>query len=47
VQFWAPDVRTPEFKAEAARQSREVAASPEEADIAAFIDAAIEWSIER
>lgn len=43
VQFWVPDVRTPEFKAEAARQSRLVAASPEEADVIAFIEAAADW----
>ena len=42
VQLWLPDTRTPEFAAEAHRQSRLVAESPGEADDQAFIDAASE-----
>jgi hypothetical protein len=38
IQIWVPDVRSPEFAAEARRQSLLVAMSPEEADIHAFID---------
>jgi hypothetical protein len=38
VQFWVPDVTTPEFKAEARRQSLAVANSPQEADDQAFFD---------
>jgi hypothetical protein len=39
VQLWLPDTRTPEFGAEARRQSRLVAESPGEADDQAFVDA--------
>ena len=39
IQLWVPDVRSPAFKAEAARQSRIVALSDQEADDQAFIDA--------
>lgn len=39
VQFWVPDTRTPEFKAEARRQSLLVARSERERDDQAFIDA--------
>lgn len=38
VQFWVPDTRTPEFAAEARRQSRNIAASHGEAEDQAFID---------
>ena len=38
IQFWVPDTRSPEFAAEARRQSRLVASSPYEADDQAFID---------
>ncbi|TBN52632.1 DUF3018 family protein [Hansschlegelia quercus] len=38
VQFWVPDVRSPEFLAEARRQSLAVANSPQEAEDQAFID---------
>jgi hypothetical protein len=34
-----PDVRSPQFKKEARRQSRLIAASPTEAEDQAFIDA--------
>ena len=39
VQIWVPDVRSPEFKTEAHRQSAAVAASKHAADDQAFIDA--------
>ncbi len=42
VQIWVPDVRAPEFVAEAHRQSAAVAASEGEADDQAFVDA-ISW----
>lgn len=38
VQFWLPDVNSPEFIAEAHRQSLLVSQSPSEADDQAFID---------
>jgi hypothetical protein len=40
IQIWVPDVRSPEFKAEAERQARLVALDPHEAEIMAFIEAA-------
>jgi len=44
VQFWVPDVTTPEFKAEARRQSRLISNSPQEADDQAFIDSiTVKW----
>ena len=39
VQIWVPDVRSPQFAAEAHRQSVAVAASDRSADDQAFIDA--------
>ena len=41
-KIWVPDVRAPEFVAEAHRQSAAVAASEGEADDQAFVDA-ISW----
>lgn len=38
VQIWVPDVDSPEFIAEARRQSRIVAESPHAKDDQAFID---------
>jgi Protein of unknown function (DUF3018) len=38
VQIWVPDMRTPEFAAEARRQSEAVAASEHAAEDQAFID---------
>jgi hypothetical protein len=38
IQIWVPDTRTPEFAAEAHRQSLAIANSPHEADDQAFID---------
>jgi hypothetical protein len=39
LQIWVPDVRAPEFIAEAHRQSVAVATSEREADDQAFVDA--------
>lgn len=39
VQIWVPDVRSPEFAAEAHRQAAAVAASGHARDDQAFIDA--------
>lgn len=39
LQIWVPDTRSPEFAAEASRQSRRVAASRRAAQDQAFIDA--------
>jgi hypothetical protein len=39
VQIWVPDVRAPEFIAEARRQSIAIATSEGEADDQAFVDA--------
>jgi hypothetical protein len=39
VQIWVPDVRAPEFVAEAHRQSVAIAMSEGEADDQAFVDA--------
>lgn len=44
IQIWVPDVRTPEFVAEAHRQSALIAASEYEADDQAFVDAiTVDW----
>jgi hypothetical protein len=40
VQIWVPDVRAPEFAAEAHRQAVAVASSEHAVDDQAFIDAA-------
>jgi DNA-binding LacI/PurR family transcriptional regulator len=40
VQIWVPDVRSPEFSAEAHRQAAAVAASEHAREDQAFIDAA-------
>ncbi len=42
IQIWVPDVRAPEFAAEAHRQSAAIAAREQEADDQAFVDA-ISW----
>ena len=42
-QFWVPDVRSPEFKAQIAREVAAINASPHAADDQAFIDAISEW----
>ncbi|MDN5797940.1 MAG: antitoxin MazE family protein [Intrasporangium sp.] len=44
VQIWVPDVRAPEFVAEAHRQSAAIAASEYESDDQAFVDAiSLDW----
>ena len=44
VQIWVPDVRAPEFVAEAHRQSAAIAASEREADDQAHVDAiSVDW----
>jgi hypothetical protein len=43
IQIWVPDVRSPAFKAEALRQSRNAAADPQEREIMDFIEAAADW----
>jgi hypothetical protein len=43
IQIWVPDVHAPEFAAEARRQSLLANASPEEAEIQAFIDSVTDW----
>ena len=45
IQIWVPDVRSPEFAAEAHRQSAAVASSAHAIDDQAFIDA-ISWDEE-
>lgn len=42
IQIWVPDVRAPEFAAEAHRQSATIATSEMEADDQAFVDA-LSW----
>ena len=46
IQVWAPDERSPSFRAEARRQSVAVTASAHAQDDQAFIDAASEWDVE-
>ncbi len=44
VQIWVPDTRSPEFVAEALRQSKLVAASEQEPEDQAFVDAiSVKW----
>lgn len=44
VQIWVPDVRAPEFVAEAHRQSAAIAASEHEAEEQGYVDAiSVEW----
>ena len=38
LQIWLPDTQSPDFAAEARRQSRIVARSPQEKDDQAFVD---------
>lgn len=45
VQIWVPDVRAPEFAAEAHRQSAKIAASEMEGDDQAFVDA-VSWELD-
>jgi hypothetical protein len=46
VQFWLPDVNSPEFIAEAHRQSLAIANSPTEEEDQAFIDSISIWNEE-
>ena len=39
IQLWVPDVNSPEFKAEALRESQIIGSSPQEAEDQAFVDA--------
>lgn len=43
IQIWVPDVWSPEFVAEARRQSLAVANSPHAAEDQAFADAISDW----
>jgi hypothetical protein len=43
IQIWVPDVHSPEFAAEARRQCLLANASPEEAEVQAYIDSVYEW----
>jgi len=43
IQIWVPDTRSPEFLAEAHRQSLAVAESPGEKEDQEFVDALVEW----
>ena len=43
IQIWVPDVHSPEFAAEARRQCLLANASPEEAEVQAWIDSVYEW----
>lgn len=46
IQIWVPDVRSPDFKAEAHRQSLAVARSRREKEDQDFIDAISDWDSE-
>jgi hypothetical protein len=47
VQIWVPDVRAPEFVAEAHRQSAAIAASEHEAEDQDYVDAiSVDWTSE-
>jgi hypothetical protein len=43
IQIWVPDVRSPDFAAEAHRQARLVAASTAADDDQDFVDSISEW----
>jgi hypothetical protein len=45
IQIWVPDVNSPAFRAEAHRQSLAVAASAQDGEDQAFIDALTDWSV--
>ncbi|HUB84645.1 MAG TPA: antitoxin MazE family protein [Rhizomicrobium sp.] len=45
VQMWLPDVNDPEFIAEARRQARAIAQSPQEKEELAFIDSIFEENL--
>ena len=44
IQIWVPDTRSPDFAAEAHRQSLAVAMSAQEEDDQAFIDSISDWN---
>jgi hypothetical protein len=44
VQMWLPDTRTPEFAAEAHRQSLQANASPFAAEDQAWVDSISDWN---
>lgn len=44
VQMWLPDQSSPEFRKEAARQSRLIRESPGEKETMDFIEAITDWS---
>ena len=46
IQIWVPDVNSPEFKAEARRQSLLVAQSEQEQDDLNFIESLLDWGDE-
>lgn len=47
MQIWVPDVRAPEFAAQAHRQSAAIAASEHDAADQAFVDAiSVDWDAE-
>jgi Protein of unknown function (DUF3018) len=46
IQIWVPDVRSPEFAAEAHRQSLIIAHSPHAKEDQDFIDAISDWGDE-
>jgi hypothetical protein len=46
IQIWVPDVRSPEFAAEAHRQSLLIANSPHAKEDQDFIDAISDWGDE-
>ena len=46
IQIWVPDVNSPEFKAEARRQSLAVAQSPHAQEDQEFVDAISDWGDE-
>lgn len=45
VQMWLPDVNDPKFIAEARRQARAIAQSPQEKEELAFIDSIFEENL--
>jgi hypothetical protein len=46
IQIWVPDVRTPDFRSEAHRQSLAVGASARAHEDQVFIDAVSDWDDE-
>jgi hypothetical protein len=44
IELWVPDVNSPEFIAEARRQSRLIAESPYEEEDQAFVDSISWWA---